>query len=239
MQKIRKKPLDVVRRVDFRARGKFASNVVTSPIPSHSSPGADGAGRASVSAGLPKQPSMRLFAHGRLLVALMGLGCQPTASIAQPGATRFEIPVPHESAPTTTGASPQGPGAKGPGTNTATPAPGLPRELPRAFARQQTCAQGSCSLLRWLPEASYALSPLEEVSAQAAIWVHDIQSGAKLSVPANDALEFVVVGLRGELRVHDTRSGASPESEYRVQPWTAHTFGCGTRVAMCGLPVRA
>jgi len=51
--------------------------------------------------------------------------------------------------------------------------------------------------------------------------VHDIQSGAKLSVPANDALEFVVVGLRGELRVHDTRSGASPESEYRVQPWTA------------------
>ena len=240
-RKIRKKPLDVAGRVDFRARGKFASNVVTSPIPSHSTPGARGAARASLS----KRLLARLFACGPSVVALTGLGCQATPPVAEPQAPRFEIPVAHEPGPSTTAPSTTPSlSSTDPNANTTASPPALPRELPAAFARKQTCREGSCSLLRWLPEPGYALSPFEEVSAQAAIWVHGIQGGAKLSIPANDALEFVVVGLRGELRVHDTRSGTSEPNEFSVDPWTAlRASGAGVELecragdcqAMCAL----
>jgi mannose-6-phosphate isomerase-like protein (cupin superfamily) len=235
MQKNRKKPLDVAGRVDFRARGKFASNVVTSPIPPHSAPGADSA----AGAGRSERLATRLFAHGQSLVAVVVLGCQPAPPLAKPEATRFEIPVAHEPEPSATepGTAPSL-SSHGPEANATRPA--LPRALPPAFARNQTCTQGTCSLPRWLPEASYALSPLEEVSAQAAIWVHGIQPQARLSVPANDALELVVVGLGGELRARDTRPGTSAPSEFRVDPWTAlRASGAGIELVCAAGDCRA
>lgn len=102
------------------------------------------------------------------------------------------------------------------------PAPALPETLPARFARQQVCALGNCALAGWLPDPSYAESPLEAVSAQAAIWVHVLAAGAKLTLPANTALELVIVCLGGELGVRDTMSPPDSESlPVRLSPWTA------------------
>ena len=187
MQKKRKKRLDVAGRVDFRRPRKFASGVVKTLEPSW-----------SLRANLPKV-TLTWLACAQVLVFPVGLGCQPAAPVATPGAAHFEIPVARQPAAT-------------PGASTVAPtaasaprlAPALPEKLPARFARQQACAQGPCSLDGWLPDPTYAESPFEAVSAQAAIWVHVLGAGAKLRLPPNAALELVVVCLGGELGVRDT-----------------------------------
>ncbi|HEU5077414.1 MAG TPA: hypothetical protein VFU02_24650, partial [Polyangiaceae bacterium] len=205
MQKKRKKQLDVAARVDFRRARKFACGVVRILEPSLSFPAN------------PSSVARSWYAYARVLGVSVALGCQPAPPLAAPAAGHFEIPVAGQEAQRTeTAAVPETAALP------RTPVPIFPEKLPAAFARQQSCEQDNCLLASWLPDPSYAESPFEEVPAQAAIWVHTLGRGAKLTLPTNAALELVVVCLSGELEARDLTTSAAPSpSPLRLSPWTA------------------
>lgn len=181
---------------------------------------------------------MRTFEPPRSLSAclpLIGLGvlvgCQaPPPPATATSAPRFEIPVAGRFEPHT-----EGNGTKAQATSSAPEpaAPGLPERLPIAFTRQQLCEQGTCSLSGWLPDPSYADSPLEEIAAQAAIWVHVFGEQAKVTLPPNAALELLVVGLGGRLGVRDTLSApTAPSPPLKLEPWSAlRASGAGAELS--------
>lgn len=215
MQKKRKKQLDVAARVDFRRARKFACGVVRILESSRSFP-----------ANLPwVAPGWRAYAQALGISACTG--CQPAPPLTPPAAAHFEIPVAGQAAEGTEMVA-----APATALLPRAPAPSLPEKLPAAFARQQSCEHGKCVLARWLPDPSYAESPFEEVSAQAAIWVHTLGRGAQLTVPPNAALELVVVCLSGELEARDVNtSDANPPPAVRLSPWTAlRAAGAGTEL---------
>src|SRR5690606_32217989 len=127
---------------------------------------------------------------GLLVSFMQAFGCQPATPIARTESPRLGIPV-RPAAPATSTAV---------GVGSAEPdfqqLPGeLPRNWPKEFERQQRCDAATCRLARWLPEPGYALTPLEEIPTQAALWVHDLTARAQLSFPPNTELELLVLPL--------------------------------------------
>src|SRR5690606_7239482 len=122
------------------------------------------------------------------LALIVGCPAPPPPATATT-APRTETPVAGCFEPHT-----EGNGTKAQATSSAPEpaAPGWPERLPIAFTRHQLCEQGTCSLSGWLPDPSYADSPLEEIAAQAAIWVHVFGEQAKVTLPPNAALELLV-----------------------------------------------
>ena len=146
---------------------------------------------------------MALCMHcwGASVVSSSAVSCRRSEPAGAPESNML-IPVERQLPPTSSSEdTPQGsdgPQAKAPVQSS--PAPELPSDLPVSFSRQQHCAQLNCVLDQWLPDPAYALSTYEQLPARAALWIHELDQGANLSLPPHPTLELLAVPLKGALR---------------------------------------
>jgi quercetin dioxygenase-like cupin family protein len=153
--------------------------------------------------------------------AVQAAACQQTAR--KPVRPQLDIPVKQQVSAT----SPADSSSALAPPNVAVPQgfvelPGeLTQPLLAEFKLKQRCQAELCMLTQWLPDPSYALTPLEEVPAQVALWIHELQSGARLGLPEHATLELLVLPLQGSLEIRGLKLVESSAEPRPLPEWFA------------------
>ena len=97
----------------------------------------------------------------------------------------------------------------------------LPESWAPQFKRQARCDQPLCTLTHWLPDASYALTPYEELPAPAALWVHELAQHSQLRILPHPGLQLLVLPFSGELGFRDLAANPVASEPTKLPRWSA------------------